>query len=147
LSDFSSSFANILRDLIGVAVLYGIVYMLLTAALEFWVSGVCLTEELANFPNVSGFDFEVSETDCWHSPDITVFVSNAGQRKKTPLFTYAADAHPVPAITSIDEHTVQMSIRKVRVIYCRRNKWEDLTIKYDIGFIEYPDNRGPPDEC
>lgn len=147
MSDFSSSFANTLRDLIGVAVHYGIVYMLLIAALEFWMSRVCLTEVLANFPNVSGLDFEVSETDCWHSPDITVFVSNAGQGKKAPLFTYTGDAHPVPAITSIDEHTVQMSIRKVRVIHCRRNKWEDLTIKYDIRFIEYPDNRGPPDEC
>jgi hypothetical protein len=35
------------------------------------------------YPGVSGFNFEVSMTDCWHNPDTGVFVSRLGQSGKT----------------------------------------------------------------
>ena len=47
----------------------------LVATVMLWWSRGCFTESLANFPGVSGFNFEVSMTDCWHNPETGVFVS------------------------------------------------------------------------
>jgi len=146
LSNFPSSFANALRDLIGVAVLYGIVYVLLTGALELCRSRVCFSEVIGKAAGISGFDFEITDTDCWHSSDFSVVVSRTGQSKKATLITYNTRDNPIPAIRSLDERTVQISLRGVHAIMCRTNEWDTLTIKYAIGFVDYP-RSGTDPEC
>ena len=97
---------------------------------------------------LSGFDFEISETACFHDLGVSVFVSKAGEKKKALLFKYTPYyVGPYPIITSIGEHAIQISVLRVSSIFCRKEKWETLTVKYDIGVIEYPGKSGEPDEC
>jgi hypothetical protein len=111
----------------------------LVASVMLWWSRACYTESLANFSGVSGFNFEVSMTDCWHNPETGVFVSRPGQSGKTLLFLY--HSVEVPAITSVDERTIQIALGNVNSIFCRKDRWQDLTIKYDIRNIRYPGSR------
>ena len=85
-----------------------------------------------------GLHFEVSMTDCWHNPETGVFVSRPGQSGKTLLFLYRSVE--VPAITSIDEQTIQIALDDVNSVFCRKDRWQDLTIRYDILSIRYPGN-------
>jgi hypothetical protein len=73
---------------------------------------MCITETRKRLPNVSGFDFEISETDCstlGEDASISVFASKSGQTGKTLLFKPGpAGIDPISVITSVDEHTVQI---------------------------------------
>jgi hypothetical protein len=111
----------------------------LVVTVMLWRSRGCFTESLANIPGVSGFNFEVSMTDCWHNPETGVFVSRPGQSGKTLLFLY--DSPEVSAITSIDERTIQLALGDDDTIFCRKDRWQDLTIKYDIRSIREPGSR------
>jgi hypothetical protein len=145
LSGMPKPLAHDLRELIKTAAAFGVLYLLLNAAWEYYRSGVCLTEVLANISGISGLDFEINTTDCWHSTETGVFVSKPGQKKKTLLFLY--DSLEVPTITSVDERTIQIALGEINSILCRRGKWENLTIKYDIRGILYPGSRAQPQEC
>jgi hypothetical protein len=135
---------------IGVAAV-AVVGFLLLFAVGLWSPYACMTTVHQRIAGLSGFDFEVSETDCdGLAKDATtsVFVSKAGQAKKTLLFKYVPPGFDaVPTITSLDEHTVRISIRRVPTIFCRSEKWQTLTVKYDIGVVDYPARSGEPDEC
>jgi hypothetical protein len=109
---------------------------------------VCRTEVQGRLAGPSGYDFEISETSCFFDPAVNVFVSKAGEKKKTLLFKYfPLHIGPYPTITSIGEHAVQISVLRVSSIFCRRDKWDALTVKYDIGIVDYPGQSGEPDEC
>lgn len=125
-----------LGRLVKIASMLGMLGLVTTFAL--WWSRGCFTESLANFPGVLGFNFEISKTDCWHNPETGVFVSRPGQSGKTLLFLY--DSLEVPAITPLDEQTIQIALGDVDSILCRKDKWESLTIKYDIRSTRYPGN-------
>lgn len=140
-------FVKALRWIAGAAAVLAALFVLLETARQFVISRVCLTDVLAKFPGVSGFDFEVSETDCWHSPAVSVFVSMPGGSKRTRLLQYTRGADPVPIITSIGDHTAKISLSSVGSIDCRKDKWGALTIKYDIGAVEYPGVHAQPPEC
>jgi hypothetical protein len=124
----------------------GSLWTLLETARQLVIFRVCLTEVLYT-ASVSGFDFEVSETDCWHSPEVSVFVSLPGGSKRTRLFQYGPGSNPVPTITSLDDHTVRISLSDVGNIDCRYEKWGRLIIKYEIGSIKYPSLHDPPLPC
>ena len=58
------------------------------------------------------------------------------------LFKYDPDdVLPLPRITSVDPHTLLISVPSVRSIMRRRTS-DGLTIASDVGRIEYP---GPED--
>jgi hypothetical protein len=108
---------------------------------------VCRTEVQGRLAGLSGFDFEISETSCFFDPAVSVFVSKAGEKQKTLLFKYTPIyVGPYPTVTSIDEHAVQISVSPVSSIFCRKDKWETLTVKYGIGVVDYSSRDGP-DEC
>jgi hypothetical protein len=89
----------------------------------------CITKERARTSGLSGFDFEISETACFHDLGVSVFASCAGERKKALLFKYTPlYVGPYPTITPIGEHTVQISVSRVSSIFCRRDRWEGLTV-------------------
>ncbi|MFZ5783141.1 MAG: hypothetical protein ACOY4R_23310 [Pseudomonadota bacterium] len=111
----------------------------LVATIMLWRARACFTEPLASISGVSGLDFEISTTDCWHSTETGVFVSKPGQGEKTLLFLY--DSLEVPAITSVGEHAIQIALGDVDYVYCREDKWQDLTIKYDIRSVRYSGDR------
>jgi hypothetical protein len=111
----------------------------------------CITEVHKKISNISGFDFEISETDCstlGEGASISIFASISGQTKRTLLFKYGpvgtnfkygpTGVDLMPAITSVDRNTVQISVPRVSDVVFRKDKLEGLTINYDIGAIDYP---------
>jgi hypothetical protein len=129
--------AHGLAWLFKAAAMLGMLYLVATVML--WWSRACYTESLANIPGVSGFNFEVSVTDCWHNPETGIFISRPGQREKTLLFLY--HSLEVPTITSVDGHTIQIALGNIDQVFCRQDKWQNLTIRYDIRSVRYPGSR------
>jgi hypothetical protein len=133
-----------LRFLVQVVAIFGALYFAASATFEYWRAAGCITEVRAS-SIVSGADFEVSETDCWHNPETSVFVSRSGQNRKTLLFAYSPGV--VPAITAIGDRTIRIGLGDIDQIFCRKGKWEDLTIEYNLGSVRYPGNHPQSREC
>src|SRR6266481_5628354 len=93
---------------IGVAAVAVVVFFLLFAV-GLWSPYACMTTVHQRIAGLSGFDFEISETDCdvlAKDAATSIFVSKTGERKKTLLFKYVPPDHGIsPSITSIDERT------------------------------------------
>lgn len=152
-------FAVVLRHirhwLIAVALVVGVPFALLQSCRHLWMSGACSYEVFENTQRVAGFDVEISESDCWHSPVMSVFISRPGGGKRVRLFQYSRDiptynpnADPLPVITEIDEHTIQILLARAGTLDCGRVYWRGLTIRYDIGPVRYPSpNRDRVPEC
>ena len=133
--------------LIGAAIVLGTLFALLETARQVLIRTGCFTEVLGSSSGISGFDFEVSETDCWHSPAVSVFVLLPGGSKRTRIFQYVRDTESGPTIVPIDEHTVRVSLPRAIEIDCQTQKWGRLTIKYDIGPVRYPSLNPRVPEC
>ena len=131
-----------LRWIIGVVVPMGAVYLLLATIGLAPTPHTCITETHKKISDLSGFDFEVSETDCstlGEDASISVFASKPGQTKKMLLFKYGpASAEPMPVITSVGQHAVEISVSRISDLIFRRDDWEGLTVNYNIGIIDYP---------
>jgi hypothetical protein len=124
-----------LRWLVYLSAILCALWFLLLWLFEWYRDGVCYREVLADIP-ISGFNFEVFAEDCWHNPEVGVFVYKRGQSSKKLLFLY--DTIEAPAIVPLDNHTIQISLGDIGVIFCRNDKWQDFTIKYDIRSVQYP---------
>lgn len=122
--------------LVGLSAILYALWFLLGWAFEWYRSGVCYREVLADLSDVSGFNFEVFAEDCWHNPKVGVFVYKRGQNGKTLLFLY--DTIEAPTIVPLDDHTIQISLGDIGAIFCRNDKWQGFTIKYDIRSVQYP---------
>lgn len=145
LSSISKPIRSDLRWFAQVAAICGVLYFAAGAAFDYWKAGVCITDVYANISGVSSHDFEISETNCWHSPEMGIFVSKSGEGRKRLLFSYTPRV--MPTITSVDEHTIRIGLGDIDHVFCREVKWEGLTIEYDIGGILYPGNRVELPEC
>jgi hypothetical protein len=150
----SRSFSLALGLLTVAVVTVGMIYLFVASFGLIWTPYTCLTDVHGGFSGPSGVRFEISETSCSivaKGPgEISVFVSKANWRKKTLLFKYEAmhdassDAWPV--VTSVDEHTVQISVKHVASIVCRSDKWGTLAVRYNIGLVVDPGD-GLPRGC
>ncbi len=103
---------------------------------------ICITENRGAFRNISGADFEISETSCstlGEDSSVSVFASRPAQNRKALLFKYGpAGQNPFPVIRSIDQHTVQISVPRLSDVIFQSERWDDLSVIYDIGNIDYP---------
>jgi len=109
-----------------------------------WAPGACITETRQEIANLSGFDFEISETDCdaiAKTASISVLVSTAGGHEKALLFKYvpADDGTLLPSIAVSAQGGISISISKVASIYSKIQKWNNSSVDYDIGYVHYPD--------
>jgi hypothetical protein len=122
-----------------------VVYLLLATTEPLWGSFTCLTIVKKKIRDISGYDFEISRTiNC--DVAINVLVSKVGQQKKILIFKFIPpDRETIPVITAIDHDTVRISMPRVPYVFCRKDKWDPLTIKYDIGIVDY--RCGQTDEC
>jgi len=152
LSRFSSFLWKTTRWLAGgvVALVVGgyllaTAFMLSATAYWFWGPFWCITFAQQRIPGLSGFDFEISKRiNCDEA--INVVVSKAGESKKVLIFQFfPPDNDEIPTITSIGDSAVQISIPSVPFIYCQRDRWETLVVKYDIGVVE--NHLSKPDRC
>ena len=104
----------------------------------------CITVTRGRIFGISGFDFEINETDCdtlAKTATISVFASRPGQTRKVLLFKFfPAYIDPLPVITAIDQDTVQISISEISSPFLRKDKLKDLSVIYKIDVIDYPDN-------
>jgi hypothetical protein len=149
-SSFLKQLMPLVYSIVAVPAFAVLLLVLFYEADRFGLLGgpVCITEVRGRTSGLSGFDFETSETSCFHDLAVSVFVAKVGEQKKTLLFKYAPIyVEPYPTITSIGEHAVQISVSSVSSLFCRRDKWDDLTVKYDIGAVEYPSVQAQPPEC
>jgi hypothetical protein len=127
------------------AYVLGAAFMLSAAAYFMWGPFWCITLVQQRIPGLSGFDFEISKRiNCDEA--INVLVSRVGESKKALIFqVFPPGDNEIPTIRSIGDGTVQISIPSVPFIYCQRDRWETLVVKYDIGVVE--NHLGRPDEC
>jgi hypothetical protein len=151
LSRFSSFAGKAARWLVGgMACLMALGLVLIAAFVLFettffmWGPYWCITLVQQRIPDLSGFDFEISKRiNCDEA--INVVVSKVGESKKALIFEFPPPDHDaIPTITPIGDGAVRISIPRVPFIYCRKDRWETLVIKYDIGIVDY--RWGEPDE-
>jgi hypothetical protein len=118
------------------------VYLFLAAIGLAPGSDYCLTETLGKISDRSGVDFEISETDCdtlAKDASVSVFASKHGRTREVLLFKYdPGGVEPIPVITSVGQHAVEISVRSISSVFFRRNYWDGLSVHYDIGSIDFP---------
>jgi hypothetical protein len=119
--------------------------------LRAWLmSGAEITETRMEIANLSGAQFQVTDTDYdalakeeW----VSIYVAAAGDshfarliHRKTLLFQYDPWSYDaaMPTITSLGPHRIQISVPRVSSIRFKRADWKNLSIDYKIGFVEYP---------
>ena len=147
-SSFLKGVMPLVYAIVAVPVFFVLYLWFLVDGFGVFRESVCRTEVQGRLAGPSGYDFEISETSCFFDPAVSVFVSKAGEKKKTLLLKYTPIyVGPYPTITSIGEHVIQISVSRVSSMFCRRDKWNAMTVKYDIGVIDYPGRSGEPDEC
>ena len=116
------------------------VYMLLSKLGIIWTPFTCLTDEVGQLSTSAGY-FEASQTTCSaiaKGPTVISLVASKTKRgKKTLIFKYvrAYDDSPSaePAIETVDNDTVRITVTFVGRIICRREHWENVAIQYRIG--------------
>lgn len=133
-----------------VAVVAVSIWFLLAMVGLAWTPFSCTTEVRGRAASISGFDFEISETDCdtlAKDASISVFASRMGHSKKTLLLEYSpAGVDELPVITSVGLHEVQIFIPKISNLIFRRDRMRDLSVAYKIDVTEYQDNGATPGE-
>jgi hypothetical protein len=124
----------------------GVVYLFLAAVGLAWTPYTCIKETRQKISNLSGFDFEISETDCstfGETASISIFVSTAGGHEKALLFKYGPedDGQLLPSIVVSDRGNISISISEVADIVSQQRKWKNSSIYYYIGSVQFPVDR------
>jgi hypothetical protein len=110
----------------------------------------CITESKQKISDLSGLDFEISETDCdtlAKDASMSVVVAKHGDREKTLLFKFMpVYGVPLPNIAvDAQRSTILISVPEIEDIFSRQKRWRDLAIKDDIGTVHYPSSDATPD--
>ena len=120
------------------------IYLFLIVPVAGWNPfDACTTETRQKISNLSGFDFEISETDCdliAKDASITVSVSKAGEHRKMPLIKYfpAGWRDPLPSIAVSGPDQFLISIPGISSsLFFEHRKWEGISFDYGIGHIDY----------
>ena len=111
----------------------------------YWMFAACFTEPRGKITNLSGYDFEISYTDCDYGMGAgdyytSVFASRVGQSKKTLLFKYDSGPNDLPSITAVSPLAIEISIPQIDALYSARTHLDDLSILYKIGVIGHVTN-------
>jgi hypothetical protein len=109
------------------------------------ISVACITETKWAQDNLSGFNFEISETDCdtfGSSLSVSIFASKVGESSKSLLFKYDPGSYPypLPKISVSDDQKITVSIPVISSIYEQQHNWRYGSVNYKIGNIKYPVN-------
>ena len=115
-------------------------------------NGVCLTEEQRTLSSMPGLTFTVEDLRCgFRGVQVwTISIArSAGLLSwlglgKTEIFRGFGDSDAEPVVTAIDPHTVRISINWVGETIFAKDRWQDITILYDIDKIAHPSENDPP---
>ena len=138
----------------AVALLLSVVWEALGTFGVVWNPWICQTDALDQAWELGGYRFESSQTICSRigkgPAEIGVFASQLPRGKNALIFKYerapdgSRDAEPV--VTLVADGTVRISVKRMEAIICRRDRWEALTIQYDIG-RDFESAGSPPGNC
>ena len=105
------------------------------------IAAACTTKTLETFSGVSGFNFEISRSSCGlftKEESIDVLVSRDGDTQKASLLLYVPAVDELPVIKSVGTNSVQISVPKISSLYYGNDRWETLSVDYNIGVIDHP---------
>jgi hypothetical protein len=126
------------------------IYFLLAMVRLAWTPFTSTTEVRESVTGISGFDFDIGETDCdtlAKDASISVFASRTGGAKKTLVFKCGPEGvADLPVITSVRQHEVQISVARISDLMFRLDHFPGVAIAYKIDVIEYPDDTTKPNE-
>lgn len=107
------------------------------------IAAACTTKTLETFSGVSGFNFEISRSSCGliaKEEFIDVLVSRDGGTQKESLLMYVPAVDELPVIKPVGANSVQISVPKISRLYYGIDRWEMLSVDYNIGVIDHPAN-------
>ena len=131
--------------LFGVAVLYGGLLRVGLAPLPN--TNISETKLVVNNLNGAGFEVIYTNSDSLAKEEwVNVYVYEAGRRSdwlgrlihpRTLLFSYDPwNSDDVPRIEGTGPGSIRISIPRVSSVIYQSHRWKDLSVDYQIGFIE-----------
>jgi len=139
---------------VGGVTLLAMAYLFLAYIGAVPAPSTCTSETKETLTSVLGGDFEIVYTNCdalAKEEFVSVYVSKArGNRnpllarlsgKKTLLFRYdpAIPNSPLPLVTASGPNRILISIPRVSSILFQGRNWEQVSVDYDIGHVDYPE--------
>lgn len=118
-----------------------------------YTRNACQAKERLEIKDPSGFTFEVVDESCdtlAKDEAISVYARKAvskgtwgfaGERnQRTLLFRYdpGRPDNPLPSITHPSQTIILISIPEVSSISYENRKWENMSLSYKIGRVDYP---------
>lgn|GEM_PF-2896788 len=141
------------KYILGVVVALGGICGLCMAILFAYTRNACQTETRQRIDDPSGFVFEVVDESCdtlAKDEAISVYARKAVSKgtwgffgwrnQRTLLFRYdpGRPDNPLPSIKHPSQTTILISIPEVSSIVYQNRKWENMSVNYEIGRVDYP---------
>ena len=113
-------------------------YFIIAPIAGLWPYEPCTSETRGRISGLAGFDFETTRTDCdaiakWAG--VNVFVSAAGDTKKTLLFKYDPVVDEMPTISVADPTHVTITVPRIAALFFQMHDWGGVHIEYEIGHV------------
>ena len=124
-------------------------YLVVTIATK----GLCVTVERQTLSSVPGLEFVVEDKQCGLAGAVqirTILVARSTGvlswfgLGRSEIFKALGDPEVPPVVTAIDPHTVRISINWVGETIFAKDRWQDITILYDIDRVARPSENDPP---
>jgi hypothetical protein len=100
--------------------------------------------------HVPGLEFKMSGSECGAFGAVkfqTISVSHGsgllGWLGRTDIIRDQGNPEVRPIMTSMDPHTVRISIAHIERVLFAKHQWRDVTLLYDIDRIDYPARDDP----
>jgi hypothetical protein len=113
----------------------------------------CISEEKMTVPDLSGTKIEVVYTNCdtlAKTESISIYFSQAKRKSRLAqwqdhralVFRYDPGRYdnPLPSITRPSPSTILISIPEVSSILYQSRDWEDISVVYNLGKMDYSAN-------
>jgi hypothetical protein len=118
------------------ALIGGAIYVL-------YAVNACITEVRQDGIFRANMQFRITETNCstmGEDASVSVYGSSASSDGKTLLFKYGPASYdlPLPTIEVPDQQTIIITVPIVSDVAFQLHTWNDRSIKYDIGQVNYP---------
>ena len=113
----------------------------------------CISETKGIITDLSGATFEIIYTNCdtlAKDEAISVFISQSAvsrdswfakwRSRRSLVFRYdpGRPDNPLPRITNPSRSTILISVPEVSSIIYQNQRWQDMSIEYAIGKVDYP---------
>jgi hypothetical protein len=141
------------KYILGVLVAIGGIYAIVLVIHFALIHLSCTTEERFRIENLSGVSFEVTDTSCdtlAKDENIRIYarkvdpigagIFSRWRNQKRLIFRYdpGSSDNPLPSITRPSQLTILISIPAVSSISEQEHEWENMSVNYDIGHVDYP---------